>query len=248
MLRHAQRAAGLACVAATSAAAASSRSSWHVHCKEAEKKKESSTPKSMNEIFMNLAGRGRHVFLNGRVDDDSARVVIAMLMYLEQESPQTPIHMHINSAGGNVQAGLAIHDVMQSISSPVHTLCLGHCESIAALLLSAGEPGERAAMPNARMMIHQPVRTGGGSANAKQLAISAASIERSRSTLVRLLAQRCGKTEEEIAAILEYDHVCDSEEAIALGLIDKVATPGSLVPVGANAPPEQPPVPTPAFP
>ena len=85
-------------------------------------------------------------------------------------------------------------------------------------------------MPNARMMIHQPVRTGGGASNAKQLAISAASIERSRKTLVEILAFRCGKTEEEMSAILEYDHVCDAHEAIALGLIDKVAVPGTLVP------------------
>jgi ATP-dependent Clp protease protease subunit len=156
---------------------------------------------------------------------------------LEQESPQTPIHMHINSSGGNVQAGLAIHDTMQSISSPVHTLCLGHCESIAALLLSAGERGERAAMPNARIMVHQPVRTGGGASNAKQLAISAASIERSRRTLVEILAARCGRPVEEISELLEYDHVCDAQEAIALGLVDKVSAPGDLVPVNVVAPP-----------
>ena len=105
-----------------------------------------------------LSLRHRQVFLTGHIDDASARLVIAQLLYLEEASPTEPIQLHINSSGGKVHAGIAIHDVMQSLRAPVYTTCLGHCESMAAVILAAGEKGERAAMPNARVMIHQPTR------------------------------------------------------------------------------------------
>ena len=136
-----------------------------------------------------------------------------------------------------MQAGLAIHDVMQSLTSPVHTICLGHCESMAAVLLAAGFAGERSAMPNARIMIHQPIRHGGGSSNAKQLAISAAGIERSRRRIAELLARDTGRSVDDVLALIEYDHVCDAHEALTLGLVDRVLTePGSYVtPLGGTA-------------
>lgn len=199
------------------------------------KRAEPTPPKSINELVTGLCVRGRHIFLTGKIDDDSAKAVIAQLMYLEQEAPNTPIRLHINSGGGKVQPGLAIRDVMSTLTSPVHTICLGHCESMAAVLLAAGEPGHRSAMPNARIMIHQPKQTGGSSSNARQMAIHAASIERSRHKLAILLSERTGKPLEEILELIEYDTICDAEEALALGLIDKViATPAELMPASAQ--------------
>ena len=236
MRRWFVRASGLAAASIVAAASGSTRA----HCKAPALKKEGedkekntksgSHPKSIPELVLTLGLRERQVFLNGRVDDEMARVLIATLLYLEHDSPNTPIRLLINSSGGGVQAGLAIHDTMQSISSPVHTLCLGHCESIAALILATGAAGQRAAMPNARVMIHQPVRTGGAASNAKQLSIHAASIEKSKNKLVQILSMTTGMPAKEVERLLEYDTVCDAEEAIALGLIDKVAEPGSLVP------------------
>jgi ATP-dependent Clp protease protease subunit len=185
-------------------------------------------PKTLPELVMNLATRSRQIFLTGSIDDETARAVIAQLLFLEEESPGTPIRLHINSGGGKVQAGLAIHDIMQVITSPVHTLCLGHCESMAAVLLASGEAGERAAMANARVMIHQPVRRAGASNNARQMSIHARSIENSRMRLAQLLASRTGKSLAEIEEIIEYDHVCNAAEARSLGLIDRVVQPGEL--------------------
>jgi len=210
-------------------------------------------PKSLNEMVIGLCTRGRHVFLTGTIDDTSAQHVIAQLMHLEQEAPGVPIRLHISSGGGKVQAGLAVHDVMHAISSPVHTICLGHCESMAAVLLSSGAPGHRLAMPNVRVMIHQPRQTsGGGSSNARQLAINASSIERSRNKLALLLSERTGKPLDEILELIEYDHVCDAEEALHLGLIDRIVRqPGDgfmeAPPAAAVAAPEVPvPAPVPA--
>ena len=139
------------------------------------------------------------VFVSGVIDDDSAKVVCAQLLYLDRESPGEAIHLNINSSGGKVYAGLAIYGVMRSLHSPVHTTCLGHCESMAAVLLAAGEPGERCALPHARVMIHQPVR--GASAkksNAKELATHAAETERSRKKLAELIAADTKRPVEEV--------------------------------------------------
>ena len=207
-------------------------------CKDAieAKKKVEPVPKSLGELILGLSTRGRHVFVSGTIDDESAKAVISQLLYLEQESPGTPIRLHINSGGGKVQAGLAIHDVMQVLTSPVHTVCLGHCESMAAILLATGAAGERAAMPNARIMIHQPVRGAGGGQNARQLAIHAASIESSRRRLAQLLADRTNRPLDEILRLIEYDHVCDAQQALELGLIDRVLDkPGCLKGIGRDA-------------
>jgi len=185
----------------------------------------------MAEMMLKLTLKGRHVFLSGKIDDESAKAAIATLMYLEQEEPGAPIRLHINSSGGKVSAGLAIHDAMQLVSSPVHTVCLGHCESMAAILLAAGAAGQRAAMANARIMIHQPVlRAGESSNNSRKLAIHAASIERDRMLLATLISQHTGRPLSEIESLIEYDYVCDATEALALGLIDRVLEPGDLVP------------------
>lgn len=200
---------------------------------------EKSHPKNLSEMALNLAVKTRTVFLNGPISDASAAAIITQLLYLEQEAPYTPIRLHINSSGGKVQAGYAIHDTMQALTSPVHTVCLGHCESMAAILLAAGAEGHREALPNARIMIHQPVRTS-GRANARELSIHAESIEKTRTRLNELVAQRTGRPVSEIEKLMEYDHVCDSSEALALGLIDKIVEHGSLLP-GCPPPPPSPP-------
>jgi len=214
-----------AAAAAAAAAAATALSSARCDSKptRCDSKSKVAPPKSLNEVVASLALRSRIVFLSGRIDDDAAKSVIAQLIFLEQDAPGRPIQLHINSGGGSVQAGLAIHDVMQAVTAPVITSCLGHCESMAAVLLAAGESGERSALPNARIMIHQPVRGGSSTkSNAKQAAISAASIEKSRLKLAELLAARTGRPLAEIEAMLEYDTVLDAEGARELGLIDRV--------------------------
>lgn len=235
-------AAAAAALAGTSASAACEKPAAAVPDKkpDAAKKKEPaapSPPKSINELVLALSAKGRHVFLSGTIDDDLAYRTIATLLYLDQQEPGVPIRMHINSSGGKVQAGLAIHDVMQTLGSPVHTRCLGHCESMAAILLAAGQAGHRSAMPNARIMIHQPVRTGGYSrTNAKQLQLSAASIDRSRLRLAQLLADHSGRPLSEIESLIEYDHECDAQEALELGLIDRIVRgPSDLMPGASNA-------------
>ena len=203
-------------------------------------KKEPAPPKSFVELNMSLCLKGRHVFLNGHVDDDSAKAVITMLMYLEQEAPGVPIRLHINSGGGKVQAGLAIHDMMQALTSPVHTVCHGNCASISAVLLVCGAAGERAAAPNARIMIHQPVRTGGTKSNAREMQIQADNIERTRVRLAELLALRTGKPSADIDKLLEYDTYCDPHTAMQLGLIDRILTTADVVPLPPLPPPSAP--------
>lgn len=180
-------------------------------------------PRSLADIVVHLAARRRQVFVSGSIDDDSAKNVIAQLLYLEHSEPGAPISVLINSGGGKVHAGLAIHDVMRSISSPVHTTCLGHCESMAAVLLAAGEPGFRTALPNCRVMVHQPTRTAGGaSKTSKQLLTSAAETEKTRIKLAALLARDTGRSVDEIEALLEYDTYYSAEEALQMGLVDVI--------------------------
>lgn len=215
-----RRVAAVAAAAAATAAAATA-----VRCESSKKKKDKDPPppKTNAELLLSLAARSRQVFLSGSIDDESAKQCIATLLHLDESAPGTPIKLHINSGGGKVQAGLAIHDVMQVLRSPVHTTCLGHCESMAAVLLASGAVGERAALANARIMIHQPVRSSGASkSNARQLSIQHESIEWSRLRLAELLAQRTGRPLAEIEQLFEYDHVCTATQALSLGLIDKV--------------------------
>ena len=213
-------------------------------CTSCESKKSStSTPKTLAEVPAALSLRHRQVFLTGHIDDASARLVIAQLLYLEEASPTEPIQLHINSSGGKVHAGIAIHDVMQSLRAPVYTTCLGHCESMAAVILAAGEKGERAAMPNARVMIHQPTRTSSSKNSSKSLEIQAAELERSRLKLAELLAAATGKPRAEIEALLEHDTYYSAHGAVDLGLVDKVCAEGhfsSAAAAAAAAPPSEP--------
>ena len=199
------------------------------------KKPSTSAPKTLAEVPAALSLRHRQVFLTGHIDDASARLVIAQLLYLEEASPTEPIQLHINSSGGKVHAGISIHDVMQSLRAPVRTTCLGHCESMAAVILAAGEKGERAAMPNARVMIHQPTRTSSSKNSSKSLEIQAAELERSRLKLAELLAAATGKPRAEIEALLEHDTYYSANGAVELGLVDKVCAEGHFSSAAAAA-------------
>jgi ATP-dependent Clp protease protease subunit len=179
------------------------------------------------DIYSRLL-RDRIVFLGSGVDDDVANVVIAQLLFLEAEDPDKDVHLYINSPGGSVTAGLAIYDTMQYIGPQITTICLGQAASMSAWLLAAGAPGKRLALPNSRIMIHQPM--GGTQGQASDIAIQAREILSLRERMNEILAGHTGKSVEEIARDTERDYHMTGEEAQAYGLIDRVVerreTPG----------------------
>ncbi|KAL5216096.1 hypothetical protein ABZP36_007497 [Zizania latifolia] len=189
------------------------------------------------DIFSRLL-KERIVCIHGPITDDTASLVVAQLLFLESENPAKPVHLYINSPGGVVTAGLAIYDTMQYIRSPVTTLCIGQAASMASLLLAAGARGERRALPNARVMIHQP--SGGASGQASDIAIHAKEILKVRDRLNKIYAKHTGQTIDRIEQCMERDMFMDSEEAHDWGLVDEVIEhrPVSLVSdaVGSDLP------------
>ncbi len=173
------------------------------------------------DIYSRLL-RERIIFLNGEVNDASAALVCAQLLFLEAENPKRPVHFYINSPGGVVTSGLAIYDTMQYIRSPVHTLCMGTARSMGSFLLMAGEPGERAALPNASLHVHQPL--GGAQGQASDILIHAEEIQKTKRRMIRLYAEHCGRAEEEVERTLDRDRFMTAEEGKEWGLIDRVLT------------------------
>ena len=171
------------------------------------------------DIYSRLL-RERIIFVTGEVEDHMASVIVAQLLFLESENPSKDISMYINSPGGVVTAGLAIHDTMQYIRPRVSTMCIGQACSMGSFLLAAGEPGMRIALPQARIMIHQP--SGGARGMASDIEIQAREILRLRKRLNELYAKYTGKPLEEIEAAVDRDNWLDAEEAKAFGLVDKV--------------------------
>lgn len=171
------------------------------------------------DIYSRLL-RERIVFLSGEIDDSVADVVIAQLLFLESEDPDKDIFMYINSPGGSVSAGMAIYDTMQYIRPAVQTICVGMAASMASVLLAAGEKGKRFALPNSRVMIHQPL--GGAQGQATEIEIHAREILRIREELNGILAKHTGQTKKKIAADTDRDHYLTAEEAKEYGLIDAV--------------------------
>jgi ATP-dependent Clp protease protease subunit len=171
------------------------------------------------DIFSRLL-RERIVFVTGVVEDDMAALVCAQLLFLESENPKKPIAMYINSPGGVVTSGFAIYDTMQYISSPVHTTCMGFAASMGSFLLMAGEPGQRIALPNARIMIHQG--SGGFQGKVSDIERHAKDVMETQAKINELYARHCGRTVEEVAAALDRDNFMDPEEAKAWGLVDIV--------------------------
>jgi ATP-dependent Clp protease, protease subunit len=171
------------------------------------------------DIYSRLL-RERIVFLNGEVNDTVSALVCAQLLFLEAENPKRPIHLYINSPGGVVTSGLAMYDTMQYIKAPVHTLCMGTARSMGSFLLMAGEPGERAALPNASLHVHQPL--GGFQGQASDVMIHAEEMQQTKRRMIRLYAEHCGRTYEDVERTLDRDHFMSAEEGLKWGLIDRV--------------------------
>ncbi len=171
------------------------------------------------DIFSRLL-RERIVFVTDQIEDNMASLIVAQLLFLESENPSKPISMYINSPGGVVTAGLAIHDTMQYIKPRVSTVCVGQAASMGSFLLAAGEPGMRIALPNARIMVHQP--SGGARGMAADIEIQAREILRMRMRLNSLYAKYTGKTIDEIEKAMDRDTFLEADEAMAFGIVDKV--------------------------
>jgi len=162
----------------------------------------------------------RIVFLGTEVTAEVANAIIAQLLFLESEDPEKSIHLYVNSPGGDVAAGLAIYDTMHYINAPVATLCAGRAMSMGAVLLAAGEPGQRAALPHASILIHQPL--GGARGQASDIEIHAREIVRLRSVLTGILVKHTGQDEERVRIDSDRDYYLTAEEALEYGIIDRI--------------------------
>jgi len=171
------------------------------------------------DIYSRLL-QDRIVLLGFPIDDHVANLIVAQLLFLESQDPDKDIYLYINSPGGSVTAGLAIYDTMQYIKPDVVTICMGQAASMGAILLAAGAPGKRYALPHSRIMIHQPL--GGIQGQATDIIIHAEEIKRIKEMLIEILAKHTGQPKEKIANDIERDYFMSPEEAKAYGLIDKV--------------------------
>lgn len=174
------------------------------------------------DIYSRLL-KDRIIFLGGPIDDDTANLVIAQLLFLEAEDPDKDIFLYINSPGGSVSAGLAIYDTMQYIKCECQTICVGLAASMGAFLLAAGAKGKRKALKNAEIMIHQP--SGGAQGQATEIRIHAEQILKIRERLNKLLSERTGQPLSVIERDTERDNFMDADQALAYGLVDEIIEP-----------------------
>lgn len=174
------------------------------------------------DIFSRLL-KDRIVFLGSAVDDDVANIIIAQFLFLESEDPDKDIQLYVNSPGGVVTAGLAIYDTMQHVRCPVSTICIGQAASMGAVLLGAGQKGRRTALPNARIMIHQPL--GGARGQATDIEIQAREIRHMKEVLIDILVRSTGKTKEDIGRDIERDFYMGPAQAKEYGIIDEIFEP-----------------------
>jgi len=197
-----------------------------------------------NPIIIERTGRGerqydiwsrlledRIVFLGTPINDTVANFLIGQLLYLEKSDRNRDVHLYVNSPGGSISAGLAIYDTMQYVSCPIETVCIGSAASMAAILLAAGDPGKRYALPNSRIMIHQP--WGGVEGTAADIEIQAEEILENREILNRILAKHTGRTVDQIQVDTDRDKYLSAKEAREYGLIDEVVEPGQTKPKSA---------------
>ena len=175
------------------------------------------------DIYSRLL-KERIIFLVGPVNDHTANLVVAQLLFLESENPDKDIYFYINSPGGSVTAGMSIYDTMKFIKPDVQTLCLGQAASMGAFLLSAGTKGKRFALPNSRVMIHQPLISGGLGGQASDIEIHARELLKLKEKLNQMLAEHTGKPLEQIERDTDRDNFMSAQEAADYGLIDKVIT------------------------
>ena len=174
------------------------------------------------DIFSRLL-KDRIVFLGGEIDDVSANLVVAQMLFLEMEDPDQDIMLYINSPGGSISAGMAIYDTMHYVKCEVSTVCVGMAASMGAFLLAAGAKGKRKALPNAEIMIHQPL--GGARGQATDIAIQAEQIMRIKRKMNELLSKHTGQTIKTIEKDVERDHYMTADEALKYGLIDEIIAP-----------------------
>ena len=175
------------------------------------------------DIYSRLL-KERVIFLVGPVNDATANLVVAQMLFLEAENPDQDIHLYINSPGGSVTAGMSVYDTMNFIKPDVSTLCLGQAASMGAMLLTAGAKGKRFALPHSRVMIHQPLISGGLGGQASDIEIHARELLKMKATLNELLAKHSGQPLEKIERDTDRDNFMSAEEAAAYGLIDHVTT------------------------
>jgi ATP-dependent Clp protease protease subunit len=173
------------------------------------------------DIYSRLL-KDRIIFLGGGVDDDSANLVVAQLLFLSQEDPKADIHFYINSPGGSVSAGLGIYDTMQFIRPKVATYCIGMCASMGAVLLMAGEAGKRYVLPNSRVLLHQPLMGGVIEGPATDLGIQATEMLRTRERLYDIMCHHTGKDKAIMAHDCERDKWLDANEAVEYGVVDQL--------------------------
>ena len=173
------------------------------------------------DIYSRLL-KDRIIFLGGEVEDNMANTIVAQMLFLEAEDPDKDIYLYINSPGGVVTAGMAFYDTMQYIKPDVATICIGQAASMGSLLLTAGAKGKRFALPNARIMIHQPL--GGARGQSTDVQIQAKELLRTRHMLNEILSERTGKSMEQVENDTERDNFMSASEAVEYGLIDKVIT------------------------
>ncbi|WP_247826296.1 ATP-dependent Clp protease proteolytic subunit [Arthrobacter antioxidans] len=178
----------------------------------------------------------RIIFLGTQVDDASADDVMAQLLVLESTDPERDITLYINSPGGSFTAMTAIYDTMQFIRPEVQTVCLGQAASAAAVLLAAGAPGKRLALPNARVLIHQPALSGGQGGQASDLEIQANEVMRMRTWLEDTLALHSGRSSEQVNIDIERDKILTAADAVEYGLVDEVLTSRKITPPKINTP------------
>ena len=171
------------------------------------------------DIYSRLL-KDRIIFLGEEVNETTASLIVAQLLFLESEDPNKDIHLYINSPGGMVTSGMAIYDTMQYIKPDVSTICIGMAASMGAFLLAGGAKGKRYALPNAEIMIHQP--SGGAKGQATEIEIAAESILKTKKKLNQILAENTGKSFEQVSADTERDHYLDAQEAVDYGIIDAI--------------------------
>lgn len=175
------------------------------------------------DIFSRLL-MDRIVFLGSAIDDNVANIIIAQLLFLDAEDPERDIYLYVNSPGGTVYSGLAVYDTMRHLRAPVSTFCVGMAASMAAVLVAAGERGKRAALPNSRIMIHQP--SSGTQGTASDIEIAAREILHIRQRLNEIMADHTGQTPERIAEDVDRDRFMSPAEAMEYGIIDRILEPG----------------------
>jgi len=175
------------------------------------------------DIYSRLL-KDRIIFIDGEINDLTADLVVAQLLFLESQDPERDISIYINSPGGSVTAGLAIYDTIQYIKPDVQTIAMGQASSMGAILLACGTPGKRMSLPSARILIHQP--WGGAQGQAVDIGIQAKEIVRLKQLLIKYFANHTGKSEKDIAGDLERDNFMSSDEALKYGIVDKILVRG----------------------